>query len=275
MKLSLGFSTCPNDTFIFDAMVHGKVDTEGLSFDICMADIEDLNQSAANSATDITKISFFAFAYVASEYQLLNTGSALGNGNGPLLIAKKDYLSDEISDLRIAIPGRLTTANLLFSIFYPEAVRKTEYLFSAIVDAISSGKVEAGIIIHESRFTYQKKGFVKIADLGEKWEETTGYPIPLGGIAVKKYLDKELRQKIERVVRRSVEFALFNRMSSRDFVRLNARELDDYVIDQHINLYVNDYTVDLGSTGRTAIETLLNSAFRSGIIPDVPDGIFL
>ena len=275
MKLSLGFSTCPNDTFIFDAMIHGKVDTEGLCFDVHMSDIEKLNQKAANSSIDITKISYHAFAYVVRNYLLLNAGSALGRGNGPLLVGEKCYGREEISTMRIAIPGKMTTANLLFSIFYPEAVNKAEYLFSAIVDAVLSREVDAGVIIHESRFTYQQSGLFKIADLGEKWEDLTGLPIPLGGIAVRRDLDEEVKHRIDRVLKRSVEFALLNPMSSRDFIKLHAVELDDIVVNQHINLYVNDYTVDLGSTGRKAVEILFENAFKSGILFDIKGKIFL
>ena len=275
MRLSLGFSTCPNDTFIFDALVHGKVDTEGLEFDVKMADIEELNKKALADDIDITKISCFAFAHVSENYLLLNSGSALGRGNGPLLIARKKYAAGEIGELTIAIPGKMTTANFLFSIFYPEAKQKKELIFSEIENAILGRTADAGVIIHESRFTYQAKGLVKIADLGEKWEESTGYPIPLGGIAISKKLSREIQVKVDRVLRKSVEFALANPMSGIEFIRANARELDDDVIRKHISLYVNDFTVDLGIPGKNAMLAMFEKASKAGIINSVTAEIFV
>ncbi|HAN76509.1 MAG TPA: 1,4-dihydroxy-6-naphthoate synthase, partial [Bacteroidales bacterium] len=184
MHLKIGFSTCPNDTFIFDAMVHGKIDTEGLTFEPIMADVEVLNKAAFDQTTDITKLSYHAFAYAANNYCLLNAGSALGYKNGPMLIAKNPFAARNIPDLRIAIPGKYTTANLLLSIAFPEVKKKEVYLFSDIENGILNDQVDAGLIIHENRFTYQAKGLHKIIDLGEFWENLTKMPIPLGGIAV-------------------------------------------------------------------------------------------
>src|SRR5450759_4201022 len=184
MKLTLGFSPCPNDTFIFDAMVHDRIDTEGLEFDYFLADVELLNRKALASEVDITKISYHAYAYVAENYMILDSGSALGQGKGPLLISKRRINPADISEVRIAIPGKFTTANLLFSIFWPEATNKTEYLFSDIEDALLKDKTDAGLIIHETRFTYVQKGLHKIADMGEYWERLTGLPIPLGGVVI-------------------------------------------------------------------------------------------
>ena len=190
-KITLGFSTCPNDTFIFDAMIHHKIDTESLEFEVVLGDVEELNRKAMNNDLDITKISYNAFSKVANDYLILDAGSALGYKNGPLLISKRKIYQDEINDVKIAIPGFNTTANLLFSIAFSGAKNKKEYLFSDIEEAVLSNEVDAGLIIHENRFTYEKKGLKKIIDFGEYWEKETGLPIPLGGIIVKRNLDKE------------------------------------------------------------------------------------
>jgi len=266
-KLTLGFSPCPNDTFIFDAMVNGKIDTEGLSFDVIITDVEELNQKAFQNELDITKLSFHAYAYVIGDYVLLNAGSAIGNTCGPLLISNSKHQSSIINHLKIAIPGKYTTANFLFYLAYPDAKNKIEMLFSEIEEAVLSGEVDAGVIIHENRFTYQDKGLKKIIDLGEYWEDLTECPIPLGGIVVKRDLSPSLQEKINRLMKKSVEFALANPKSSVDFVKSNAQEMDEEVIKQHIELYVNDYTVDLGEKGRKAVYTLLEKGKEAGIIP--------
>ena len=196
MKLTLGFSPCPNDTFIFDALVHGRVDLEGLEFDYFLADVEELNKKARASEVDITKISCHAYAYVAHNYLILDSGSALGHRNGPLLISRRIIDPSEIADARIAIPGKYTTANLLFSIAYPEAKKKTEFLFSDIEEALLTDKADAGLIIHETRFTYHKKGLGKIADMGEYWEKLTGMPIPLGTIVINRNIPEDVALKV-------------------------------------------------------------------------------
>ncbi|MBN2775285.1 MAG: hypothetical protein JXR31_13600, partial [Prolixibacteraceae bacterium] len=202
MKLTLGFSTCPNDTFMFDAMVHHKIDTEGLDFEVFMADVEELNKKAFSSNIDITKLSFYAYVFVSSMYQLLDSGSALGYKNGPLLIGKKSYFPEEIESLKVAIPGKYTTANLLFRNKFPNAQNIKEYVFSDIENIVLSGEANVGVIIHENRFTYESKGLKKIIDLGEDWEESTGKAIPLGGIVIKRELPFELKKAVERVLRR-------------------------------------------------------------------------
>lgn len=275
MKLSLGFSTCPNDTFIFDAMIHQKVDTEGLNFDVLLADVEELNKNALNSSIDITKLSYYAYNYVATNYKLLSSGSALGYKNGPLLISKHRIYPDEVSDLRVAIPGKYTTANLLFGIVYPDVKEKKEYLFSDIEDAILDNEVDAGVIIHENRFTFEKKGLKKIIDLGEDWEQKTGKPIPLGGIVVHRKFDNETHLKINRVLKRSIEFAFENPESSYEYVKRYAQELNDEVIKKHINLYVNNFTIDLGTIGKEAVMTLYERAKKEKIIEELPDNIFV
>lgn len=275
MKLTLGFSTCPNDTFIFDALVHGKIDTEGLEFEIVMADVEELNRRAFRHQIDITKLSFHAFAYVAGHYRLLNAGSALGRGNGPLLIAREPLAPEKISRLKIAIPGKYTTANLLFGVFFPEATHKIEYLFSDIENAVLTGEADAGVIIHENRFTYENRGLVKIVDLGETWESTTGRPIPLGGIAVSRQVPAELQQTIDRVISRSVAFALANPASGEAFIKQHAQELEEEVIWKHIGLYVNSFTQQLGQEGREAVARLLSEAAARQVIPALPADFFV
>jgi len=267
MKLKLGFSTCPNDTFIFDALVHHKIDTESLDFEVLLADVETLNQQAFDKQIDITKISYHAYAHLVDSYSLLDSGSALGFGNGPLLISKRKIYPDEVQYARIAIPGKLTTANLLLSIAFPDILERKEYVFSQIEEAILSGEVDAGVIIHENRFTYSAKGLQKIIDLGENWEKKTNLPIPLGGIIVNKSLPIKIQQTINRVLRRSVEFAQSNPQSAYFYVKNYAKEMDDTVIYNHIKLYVNEFTTSLGEKGKQAINTLFEQAMKSKIIP--------
>lgn len=274
-KISLGFSTCPNDTYIFDAMVHQKVDTEGLEFVVVLGDVEELNTKALNNELDVTKISYHAFSKIAHNYLLLDSGSALGYKNGPLLISKHKVYPDELKDVKIAIPGLNTTANLLFSIAFPESKNKKEYLFSDIEEAVLSNEVDAGLIIHENRFTYEKKGLKKIIDLGEYWEEKTGLPIPLGGIAVNRKLDKEIQLKINRVLKRSVEFAFENPKSAYPYIKQYAQEMDEEVMYKHIELYVNDFSRELGVDGRKAIEVLYTKAVELGVLPKMQKEIFL
>jgi 1,4-dihydroxy-6-naphthoate synthase len=275
MKLTLGFSTCPNDTFIFDALVHKKIDTQGLEFELLLADVEELNNEAFKGEIDITKLSYHAYAYVADNYKLLDSGSALGNNNGPLLISKHKIYPDEIEDLNIAIPGKYTTANLLLSIAYPSALYKKEYLFSDIEEVVLSGEADAGLIIHENRFTYEKKGLRKIIDLGELWEEKTKMPIPLGGIVVNRKLPVETQQKINSLVRKSLEYAFQNPASSLAFMKKYAQEMNEEIMQKHVDLYVNDYSLDLGEKGRGAIKKLYKEAKTIKGFPEVREDIFV
>jgi 1,4-dihydroxy-6-naphthoate synthase len=275
MNLTLGFSPCPNDTFIFDAMVHGRIDTEGLEFNYFLTDVEELNRRALTSDVDITKISYHAYAYVAANYLILDAGSALGHRNGPLLISKRRIGIDELSKLKIAIPGKYTTANLLFSIAWPEVANKTEYVFSKIEDALLKDEVDAGLIIHETRFTYYKRGLHKLADMGEYWEGLTGLPIPLGAIVIKRDIPEDIALKVNRIVRRSLEYAYKDSFASYDFVSGNAREMDSTVMNNHIKLFVNEYTLDLGNRGREAIIELFRIARQKNVIPELPERIFL
>lgn len=275
MKLTLGFSPCPNDTFIFDAMVHGRIDTEGLEFDYFLADVEELNHRAFTEQVDITKMSYHAYAYAAHNYLILDAGSALGRKTGPLLISKRQLDTRKLSDKLIAIPGKYTTANLLFSISWPEALNKKEYLFSDIEAALLNNEVDAGLIIHETRFTYQKKGLIKIADMGEFWEKLTDLPVPLGAIVIKRTLPDEIALKVNRIVRRSLEYAYKNSMASFDFVVNNAQEMNKNVMNHHIKLFVNEFTLNLGVEGRLAINKLFNVASEMKVIPVIPERIFL
>ncbi|WP_295674146.1 1,4-dihydroxy-6-naphthoate synthase [uncultured Mucilaginibacter sp.] len=287
MKLTLGFSPCPNDTFIFDALIHHKIDTEGLDFEVFYDDVETLNQKALRSELDITKLSYHAFAFVADKYVLLDSGSALGFGVGPLLISDIEIsISDlqnaqivnrksEIVNPLIGIPGKYTTANFLLGLAFPNATNKVELVFSDIEDAVLEGRVDIGLIIHENRFTYQDKGLKKIIDLGDYWEKQTGCAIPLGGIVANRNLPAEIQHKINRVLRRSVEFAFENPKSGLEFIRSHAQEMSEEVMYKHIGLYVNKYSVDLGEEGKKAIKLLFDTAMEKEIIPEFERDIFI
>ena len=312
MKLSLGFSPCPNDTFIFDAMIHQKIDTEGLSFDVVFDDVETLNQKAFRAELDITKLSFHAYAYLTEQYVLLNAGSALGFGVGPLLICEnEDYISTDslqnhrpptsdlqpqtsnlkpqtsnlqpptsnlkpqTSNLRIGIPGKYTTANFLLSLALPEAKNKIEMKFFEIESALLNHQIDMGVIIHENRFTYQEKGLKKIIDLGEFWEDLTQGPIPLGGIMVKRELPENVKQKINRIIKRSVHYAFDHPESGIDFICSLSQEMSKEVINKHIELYVNKFSIDLGEVGRNAVQTFFEQAHKLGIIPETKQNLFL
>jgi 1,4-dihydroxy-6-naphthoate synthase len=275
MKLTLGFSPCPNDTFIFDAMVHGRIDTEGLEFDYFLADVEELNRRALTSKVDITKVSYHAYSYFASDYLILDSGSALGHRNGPLLISKRDINSSDLTEAKIAIPGKYTTANLLFSIAWPDAKNKVEYLFSDIPGALLRDEVDAGLIIHETRFTFTRLGLIKIADMGEFWEKLTGLPIPLGAIVINRKIPVDVALKVNRILRSSLEYAYKDSFASYKFVSENANDMDSTVMNNHIKLFVNEYTLNLGIKGRVAINEMFRIAEGKGVIPSLPDKIFL
>ena len=275
MNLKIAFSSCPNDTFVFDAMINHKIDTENLNFDITIDDIEKLNKLALSNQIDVVKLSFHAYAFVSEHFQILDSGSALGFGNGPMIISKQKIYPDELGDAKIAIPGKYTTANLLLGILFPNAKQKSEYLFSDIEEAILSNEVDAGLIIHENRFTFEKKGLRKIVDLGELWEKETNRAIPLGCIAVNRKIDNETKRKINRVLRKSIDFANKNPQSSYDFVKKYAQEIDDDVISQHIELYVNNFTLSLKDEGKKTIEKLYEKAKHLNLIPKIRDKIFI
>lgn len=253
MCKTLAFSPCPNDTFIFDAMVHHKIETEPYCYEVSYLDVQQLNIAAKNNQFDITKLSYFAASQLLDQYQILTSGSALGFGCGPLLISLKNYSTDDLKNIKIAIPGKNTTANFLLQYVFPEAVDTVEMLFSDIEDAVIEGKVDAGLIIHENRFTYFNKGLQKIADLGEIWEQKTGFPIPLGCIAVKRNIPDEEKRAINHHIKESIRFAFQHPESSKSYVKCHSQELDDDVIKAHINLYVNQYSEDLGPVGKNTI----------------------
>lgn len=326
--LTLGFSPCPNDTFIFDALIHHKIDTEGLEFDVLFEDVETLNLKALAGELDITKLSYHAYAYVLNNYVLLDAGSALGFGVGPLLISSREYqvssnedvesvklrvegqsgnapityndqqsaISDQllgnlnlfqittthtphpttpISQLKIGIPGKYTTANFLLSLAFPEARNKVELMFSDIENSLLIGNIDLGLIIHENRFTYQDKGLHKVIDLGEFWEQLTGCAIPLGGIMIKRSLPDEIKHKVNRIIRRSVEFAFANPKSGIEFIRAHSQEMSEEVMYKHIDLYVNRYSIDLGSEGKKAVITLFDEAIKRKVIPEPKQKLFL
>lgn len=258
MNLSLNFSTCPNDTFMFYALVHGLL-SDKYTFDVYMADIEDLNLLALEAKPDITKVSYGAYPLLAQHYQLLDSGSALGKGVGPLLISKETIPFEEVKHKRIALPGEHTTAHLLFNRVFPDVMDKRFYLFSKIEDAILSNEVDAGVIIHESRFTYQLKGLTKLMDLGDEWEKISGLPTPLGGIAIRRSLPDNVKHDINRLLRESVAYAFRYPNNTMGFVSQYAQELSIEVMRNHINLYVNDFSLTLGHLGRRAIIQLISS----------------
>ncbi len=256
MKLSLGFSPCPNDTFIFDALVNKKIDTAGLEFDVILEDVETLNQWALESRLDITKLSFPAFFQSSDEYVLLNSGSALGKGVGPLLISRPGITDEtKIDQASIALPGINTTANLLFSFAYPNASNKKFMVFSSIEEAVLSGETDLGVIIHENRFTYQERGLQKVRDLGEYWEQKMKGPIPLGAIAIKRR-SGVVAAKVNSLIRQSLEYAYSHYPLITDYVKQHSQEMSEGVMRQHIDLYVNNYSLDLRTDGRQAIATL-------------------
>jgi 1,4-dihydroxy-6-naphthoate synthase len=254
MKMTLGFSPCPNDTFIFDALVNKKIDTEGTEFELFLEDVQTLNQWALENKLDISKISYGVYPLLLDHYDLLDSGGALGQGVGPLLIANKPMPSSGFRGLKVAIPGKNTTAHVLFSLAFPDFPNKEFMVFSAIEEAILQGRVDCGVIIHENRFTYQQKGLIKWMDLGAYWETHTGLPIPLGGIVVKKSFDAAIQQKLNRLIRNSIEYAFANYPQLGSFVKENSQEMEESVMRKHIDLYVNDYSLSLGEEGRKAIQ---------------------
>ncbi|GAA4521191.1 1,4-dihydroxy-6-naphthoate synthase [Sphingobacterium thermophilum] len=287
MKLSLGFSPCPNDTFIFDALIHHKIDTEGLTFEVEYHDVETLNHKAFNRELAITKLSYHAFAYAVEDYELLDAGSALGFGVGPLLITKRTELAEQLAafagkplpeqfhQLKVGIPGKYTTANFLLGLAYPSLQNKEIMVFSDIESALLDERIDLGLIIHENRFTYQDKGLFKVVDLGDYWEKTTESPIPLGGIVIRRDMPEEIKNKVNKLIRKSVEYAFANPKSGLEYIRAHAQEMDEEVMYKHIDLYVNQYSVDLGPLGKKAIQSMFERAYALNIVPKTSKNIFL
>lgn len=274
-NIIIGLSPCPNDTFIFDALLHNKISTKGFSFSPVMEDVQQLNLRAIHNDLEVTKMSFFAYTKVSHHYKILNAGSALGKNCGPILISKKKIKLSDLNKLKVCIPGINTTANLLLSIFYPEITNKTELLFSDIENALLQDKFDAGLIIHENRFTYQAKGLQKIVDLGELWETRTGFHIPLGCIAVKRTMDVNDQKEIDKLICESIKYAFSNTPDVMNFVRANAQEMSDEVMKQHIQLYVNEYSVNLGDDGKKAIEFLFKKGKEVGLVGELQNDLFV
>ncbi len=270
-SVSLGYSPCPNDTFIFFAMIHGKVPTDSLTFKEVLLDVEALNQKALKAELDVSKISYHAFGHLRNDYCLLKSGGALGRGCGPLLISKHEYSMSELRNKKIAIPGKLTTAYLLLQLydrsFSFDPSRIIVMPFDKIMESVASGEADAGLIIHESRFTYSGYGLKQVIDLGEWWEQETGLPIPLGGIIAKRSLGEDVIHKIDSILKTSIDYAFTNIQEPMNYIKQHSQELSDEVINQHINLYVNDFSIDVGSEGEKAVNEFIARAETAGIIP--------
>lgn len=275
MKLSFAFSPCPNDTFMFEPIVSERIDLHGLEFEISLDEVEVLNTEAFKGRHDITKLSFNAFTKLTDQYQLLTAGSALGRGCGPILVSKDPITVDSLSNKKIAIPGINTTANMLMNIALPHVQNKEVIVFHDIEQAIIDGRVDAGLLIHESRFTYQDHGLSLIMDMGEYWEKETGLPIPLGGIAVRRDLPEEIKRTINRIITNSVSYSFEHPKSGIAYIRCHAQEMDEEVMYNHINLYVNEFSNSLGTSGKSSIRYLFEYLVDQGKLHAIPDDIFV
>jgi len=256
--IKIGFSPCPNDTFIFDALVNNRIDTGDLRFEAVFADVQTLNEMAEKGQLEVTKLSYFAFFKVLEKYSMLSAGGALGKGVGPLLISAGRSEINSADHPQVALPGQWTTAQFLFSDAYPDITDKSYMPYNLIEPWLKQHPEKYGVIIHENRFTYAERGFTKIADLGTVWEQKTGLPIPLGGIAIRRDLDKTIVTRINDLIRESVAFAFDNPDVSATFVKQHSQELADEVIKQHIELYVNDFSLDLGDKGKQAVNYMFD-----------------
>jgi len=272
MELTLGYSPCPNDTFVFYGLSHGRV-AEDLHWQVRLADVETLNELARKGALDVSKISYHAFAHVTQEYLMLPGGGALGKGVGPLIVTR-DKLTN-LSGRTVATPGGLTTANLLLTLSQPEDIQLLAMRYDKIMPAVASGEVEAGLIIHESRFTYPKYGLHKYLDLGDWWETTTGHLLPLGGIMARRTLGERRLRRIDEAIRESLKYGYLHRRQAQAYIAEHAQEMSEEVRNRHIELYVNDYTRDLGEAGRAAVIELFRRAQERGLVPPVPQRLFL
>lgn len=272
-KIYAGYSPCPNDTFIFYALAHKKVGGE-LEFSEILEDVETLNRMAFRKELDVTKASFHAFGHLREDYCLLHSGSALGMGCGPLIVARNPIRLSDLAHSRIAVPGKMTTAYLLLKMFDPEIKNIVEMPFDRIMNAVSLGTVDAGLVIHEGRFTYPNYNLVKLIDLGEWWEEETHLHVPLGGILAKRELGEIAIREIDNLLKKSIEYAFQHRAETHEYIKSHAQELDDEVIEQHIKLYVNDYTLDIGDS-IVAVEKLLRTAEELHLIPHSDKPVFI
>jgi len=264
MNLSIGISPCPNDTYIFDALIHQKIDTKGLTFDVHLEDVQTLNEWAIQEKTDIIKVSYGAYPLLKERYTLLSAGGAMGRGVGPLLVGKRSpksndplLLKDEVAALRVLLPGLNTTAHFLFSFAFPEVATKQFSAFHTIEQALLENTADLGVIIHENRFTYQHKGLYRWADLGEIWEQRTGYPIPLGGILASKRLDSSVIRTLDQLISESLSYARKRDPDLSPFVKQHAQEMNEEVMKKHIALYVNEFSENMGEEGRKAVEAMM------------------
>ena len=273
-NLSLGYSTCPNDTHIFYSMTHGRVDCGSLRFETVLKDVEALNQDAKSQLLDVTKLSFAAIGQLRDTYGLLRSGAALGRGCGPLIVARPDSGFSGLASSRIAVPGLWTTANLLLGLYLSVHPKVEPIPFDRIMPAVAKGDFDYGVIIHEGRFTFESYGLVDLLDLGQWWEDETGLPIPLGGIAIRRELGPSIAEKVETAIRKSVQYAFDHPEASRSHVKTHAQEMTDDVIDQHIALYVNDDSVSIGEEGVAAIEMLFERGREAGMIPESGKPLF-
>jgi 1,4-dihydroxy-6-naphthoate synthase len=274
-NLTLGYSPCPNDTFIFYPLVHGLVGGPEFSFSERLEDVETLNRLALKSELDITKISCHLLGFIRKEYCLLRSGGALGRGCGPLVVSRRFTRMGELKGRRIAVPGRYTTAYLLLRLFDPELDSFIFLPFHEIMGAVASGEADAGVIIHESRFTFSDHGLTRLLDLGDWWENETGHPIPLGGIVAKRSLGEKTVAILEQMLRASVEYAFAHPGAANAYIRAHSQEMSDEVCAAHIELYVNRFSLDLGKEGEAAVTALLSRAEAAGLVPSSPESIFL
>lgn len=266
--IEMAYSTCPNDTYIFHALSKRLVDMQGLSFSIELADVEALNSAAARGIYAVSKLSFAAIGHLQGRYRILESGAALGRGCGPLIVTRKGFDPQQLKSAQIAVPGQWTTANLLLGLYLGSPAEVTDMTFDRIMPAVASGAVDVGVIIHEGRFTYPEHGLTCLADLGQWWESQTGLPIPLGAIAVRDDVDPDTAAVVNAIIRRSIEYARAHELASAGYIRQHAQEMAPEVIRQHIGLYVNEFSISLGSEGRKAVRKLFSEAVKKGIFPE-------
>ena len=274
-NLTLGYSTCPNDTFIFYALAHNLIERRGLQFRIKLADVETLNQQARAGVFDISKLSFAAIGHLLDTYGVLRSGSALGRGCGPLVVARPGFNLNQIDSKKIAVPGMWTTACMLLGLYLSKKPDVIPMLFDLIMPAVERGDLDFGVIIHEGRFTYKNYGLICLLDLGKWWEEKTSLPIPLGGIAIRRDIAPETARRVESAVRESTLYGFKHRTETDGYVKKYASDMSPAVIRRHIDLYVNDFTIEIGEQGKEAVEALFEMARNRGILPESKLSVFV
>jgi 1,4-dihydroxy-6-naphthoate synthase len=274
-EFNIGISPCPNDTYIFYALINKKIDLSGYKFNFIFRDVEQLNRLALEKELDICKLSYHAFAKVSFMYQLLRSGGAFGINKGPILVSKTKIYPDEIPYLKIAVPGLNTTAMMLLKLSYPDIVTPEEFVFNEIEEAVLSNQCDAGLLIHESRFTYRQKGLTKIIDLGELWGKDYGLPVPLGGIAIKREVKCSVKSDINQLIKRSIEYANINNKEVLEFAKQYANEMETDIMKKHIDLYVNSFSNDVGTDGEKAVITLFEMAKINNIVTDFENPLFI